>query len=250
MKRWWWKIYSAYEKWALQKADHIFFISEEDKAKAIAEFSLKAFKCSMVTYGVKESNFVIRNKEDIKEALGLGEKKILYFNGTLDYEPNVEAVLVLLNQIDPLLQKEQLNYKIVISGNHITKALEEKISKHKNVTYVGFVPDVTIYYRAADLFLNPVVNNSGIKTKVVEALAHNCSVVSTTSGASGIKKDICGDKLIIVSDNNWHEFVNAIILQLQKESIATPTAFFKEYAWENIAEKAAEKINSLIQTNA
>ena len=83
-----------------------------------------------------------------------------------------------------------------------------------------------------------------------DALAHGCTVISFASGAKGINKSVCGDKLIVVPDGDGKEMANKIILQLRKERTATPESFFNYYSWENITEKAALEIASFLTKNA
>jgi len=83
--------------------------------------------------------------------------------------------------------------------------------KEKNIIYAGFVDDINLYFKGADIFINPVIDGGGIKTKVVEALGYDLSVISTQSGAIGIPEEITGGKLLVLPDNDWTEFARKII---------------------------------------
>ncbi|MEO5984722.1 MAG: glycosyl transferase group 1, partial [Ferruginibacter sp.] len=74
-----------------------------------------------------------------------------------------------------------------------------------------------------------------IKTKLVEALACDVSCVSTRSGAFGVNDDITGNKLSIVSGNDWEEFVKKITETNTAEII--PPTFYYHFYWGNIADK-------------
>lgn len=65
----------------------------------------------------------------------------------------------------------------------------------------------------------------GIKTKMVEAIAYGTTVILTQSGATGIIKNICGEKLIIIPDNDWTAFSNAIISNADKKP-ETPEVYY------------------------
>src|SRR5687767_8429839 len=105
-----------------------------------------------------------------KHAIGENETIIL-FNGVLDYKPNLDALLVILEKINPfLLAHPSFKYKILICGKNLPDDLNElKAYKDKNILYAGFVNDIDAYFKGADLFLNPVQSGGGIKTKMVEA---------------------------------------------------------------------------------
>lgn len=240
----WWRFYHWYEGWIHRKAHHSFFISEEDKNFAIKNFKLDPSKCSVITYGIEDIK-PQQNKSQLKNKLELDEnKRIILFNGTLDYTPNFDAVVNLIEKIEPLLRQRIDNFQILITGNRARKNLIDKILAAKNVLYLGYVEDVNLYYQAADLFINPVSNDTGIKTKLVEAIANNCTTISTESGASGIKKELCGEKLVTVKDNDWNSFTEKIV-EYKNSNTFTPEAFYEFYSWKNIAEKAAKKLKEL-----
>jgi glycosyltransferase involved in cell wall biosynthesis len=246
MQKWWWKIYCHYEGWIHRKANYNFFISEEDKKEAIKKFRLNESKCSAITYGVKETCPFKNDKTQIKKSLGFSDNGIiLLFNGTMDYKPNYDAVLTIINKIEPILRQKLSNYQIIITGNRAPSDLIKKIQTNDRVHYLGYVKNVDIYYQCADLFLNPLINDSGVKTKVIEAIANNCTVISTESGATGIMKNLCSKKMITVQDNDWKLFAETVIEYINKPTDATPEAFYQYYNWRNITAKAANIIEEV-----
>lgn len=249
MGRRWWHGYKLYEKWIHQKADHNFFISEEDKEEAVKKFSLNALKCTVIPYGVENFIPIANAKETLKKNLGLTCDYIFYFNGTLDYEPNIEAVENLIYNVDPLLRRKGISYKILISGKRLPQQIQNTIKETTSLVYLDYVSDINALYQGADIFLNTVVNNSGIKTKSVEALANHCTVISTVSGAAGIPAALAETKMITVADNNWNEFVNKIVETIQQPAIETPSKFFQYFSWSAIGANAADKIKDVVKRN-
>jgi glycosyltransferase involved in cell wall biosynthesis len=247
MKKWWWKLFYLYEGWIHRKAQFNFFISEDDLKFGVKNFRLTPDKCSVVTYGVEKNSFP-ETKTFLRKQLGWNENKTyLLFNGTLDYLPNYEAVVNLIELIEPILRQKLHNYEIVITGNRAPKKLIEKMLGSQHITYTGYVDDVDQYYRASDIFINPISNNTGVKTKLIEAIANNCKAVSTKSGASGIRKDLCTRKLTVVNDGDWNGFVDNILESLNQREDLTCPEFYKYYSWDTISKKASEKILELVQ---
>jgi len=247
MHRWWWRLYTRYEKWIHQKADFNFFISDADKDYAIRYFHLDALKCATITYGVQPFEAKsLESKNAFLQSLGIANScAVLFFNGTLDYKPNYEAVYLLATEIAPRLRSKGQLFKILISGKRISKKLQSFIHHQPDLLYLDYVPDINLVYQASQLFVNPILNNTGVKTKVLEAIANQCTVVSTTSGAAGIFKDVCDTKLLTVPDQDWDAFVNTVVLALQQPFKPTPASFFNTYLWSNIAQKAAAEINKI-----
>ncbi|HMU46082.1 MAG TPA: glycosyltransferase family 4 protein [Chitinophagaceae bacterium] len=237
--KWWWRILRWYEKRCLKKADTVFFITSSDKNFAITNWGLKPENCIDVPFGVEisknpadkvEAQRTVKQKHNIPDT-----DKIILFNGLLRYKPNLDALIMILNKINPLLlQKETLKYKIIVCGKDLPAQLNElKEYQSKNIIYAGFVDDIEAYFKSADLFLNPVMSGGGIKTKMVEAIAFGSTVISTETGAEGIEKSVCGNKLTIVPDNDWEKFAE-IGIDALKSSDPTPSQFYEYYSWENI----------------
>ena len=249
MGRWWWGILWQYEKFVHRLANGSFFIHDDDRNYANKEFRLDPAKSFTITYGIESS---APPADDEKRAAALlirekyqidANKKILLFNGTLDYKPNRDALDIILTRINPLLlQYEQFQYTIIICGSRLPasyKDLNEFRDQH--IIYAGFVDDINIFFKGADVFLNPVIEGGGIKTKVVEALGYNLSLVSTCSGAVGIPEQITGDKMKVCADDDWNDFVYQVMSI--KNSTSIPQSFFQHFYWGNIAVRAGKAID-------
>jgi glycosyltransferase involved in cell wall biosynthesis len=246
--RWWWPILKVYEKWCFKKADHIFFITPEDRDFAINNWKIQKEKCIDLPFGVDinayprdiaEYTARIKAKHQIPS-----EDKIMFFNGLLDYKPNLDALKAILDEINPiLLTKAPFSYKILICGKRLPVEMNElKDYKDKNIIYAGFTEDIGSYYKASDIFLNPVQSGGGIKTKMVEAIAYGNTVVSTQTGAAGMDRTVCGDKLVVVKDNDWRNFAQQVIVNTGRSSV-TPQAYYEYYSWENILKRVLDRIN-------
>ncbi len=103
-----------------------------------------------------------------------------------------------------MIKNEGFKYKIVICGKGLPNEMNNlKSYANKNIIYAGFVDDITAYFKAADIMLNPVLSGGGVKTKMIEAIAFGATVVASKTGAAGIERSVCGNKLSIVDDNDW-----------------------------------------------
>ena len=239
----WWRILKWYETAVLRSADTVFCISDEDRQWMIDKMQVKAELCKLVPYGITAealpTDKALCKKQICAQHQIDPSKKILFFNGLLDYKPNTDAVKTIIEKINPLLLKTNLSYHILIAGKRLPESFNElKQWNNVNISYAGFVDDIDFYTKAADVLLNPVVSGGGVKTKMIEALGMNTTVVATTTGASGVKKELCGDKLVVVPDNNWPLFVEAVVAASTREN-HTPEAFYNMYSWKNITRRVA-----------
>jgi glycosyltransferase involved in cell wall biosynthesis len=243
MNKWWWKIMWAYEKWVHRNADINWFITEEDKTFAVQHFKLNDTTCDVITYGTKltrppEQQEKERCRKKLLDEYQLADNTMLcLFTGVMDYLPNTEAAEIIIKQLAPLMAISNTPITIFICGKKLPEILlKEKSITEKHVIYTGFVEDIDMYYKGADIFINPVLSGGGIKTKLIDALANNLTSISTKTGAFGVSNKVTGDKLTIIEDGDWQSFVTSI--KYAKVIINTPDFFYKSFNWGYIASKA------------
>jgi glycosyltransferase involved in cell wall biosynthesis len=241
--KWWWRILWQYEKLTHRHADYNFFIHDEDKNYAIQQFGLDEAKCITMTYGIEwdsipakdeieQSRKIIKSQYHIHE-----EEKILFFNGSFNHLPNAEGLKKITELINPTLQlRGYLKYKIIICGKDIPVDIADK--QYPNIIFAGFVDDVSLYFKAADIFLNPISEGGGIKTKLVEALGNNLNAVSTKNGAMGIDEGWCNGKLFVCDNDDWISFADLVIKASKYNADISPL-YFEHFFWGNITKKAA-----------
>jgi glycosyltransferase involved in cell wall biosynthesis len=238
--KWWWPILKRYERSFFQEADLVLFISDEDKAFAINQWKLEPAKCVDVPFGIDISSYPNDRKAArllVEEKYGIPPNtRIFLFNGLLNYRPNFEALKNILEKINPLLLSRHIQYRILVCGKGLPSSLRGLEDwKDKNVIYAGFVDDIATYFKAADVFLNPVLSGGGVKTKMVEAIAFGTTVVSTETGSVGIRREVCAEKLKIVKDSDWKCFADLIETSASEDQ-PTPAGYYRFYHWEGIIE--------------
>jgi glycosyltransferase involved in cell wall biosynthesis len=245
--KWWWWILKYYEKAVLQHADMIFCISEDDRNTFINILQVNKNKCAIIPFGINIETAPIDKeicKKTVSEQYGFDYKDpLLLFFGSMDYKPNIDALNIILNKINPRLVTTGIKYNILVAGKGLSDDLKRKIEcANHNVTYLGFIEDLDMLVKAADISLNPIESGGGVKTKVIESIGLNTDVVSTKIGATGIDPSICGQKLRIVEVNNWDVFSDEIIQKLSEKQTSTPGDFYKTYAWMNIEKKLSKLV--------
>ncbi len=239
-----WRFYLLYERCVHRNADHSFFITEEDKSWAIPHWQLDAKKCTVITYGTAITQALPENERVVYRQKLIAENnldpstQLFLFNGTLDYLPNTDALRIIITELLPLFQSMNFSFRIFICGNRLSEQWAEVLRSYPAIIYKGFVEDIDLYFNGADCFINPVTLGSGIKIKLVDALSHNLSCISTKSGAKGISKDIVGEKLVLVDDYDWPGFANAMLVQNEKQAKDIPPSFYQLFNWDAIIQKA------------
>jgi glycosyltransferase involved in cell wall biosynthesis len=242
--KWWWNILWRYERFTHRQADYNFFIHDQDRQFAIQAFGLKPERCITVTYGIEwseppapavmeEAGQKLRALHNIAPA-----EHILLFNGAFNYKPNLDALKFIIQTIDPLLRRQPgFRYRIIVCGRDIPADISGR--QYSNITILGFVDDINLYFRGADVFINPVTEGGGIKTKLVEALGHNLNAVSTENGAIGVNPALCNGKLLVSGNDDWDQFASNIVTAT-KIKADIPPEYFRHFYWGYSMEKLME----------
>jgi polysaccharide biosynthesis protein PslH len=123
------------------------------------------------------------------------QPETIIFTGAMSFPPNVTAVLHFYHDILPLIRREMPNVRFVIAGRDPAPSIAA-LARDPFVTVTGFVDDMRPWLARASLMVCPMVMGSGIKNKVLEALAMARPVVATTMGVEALEVT-SGNELMI-----------------------------------------------------
>lgn len=116
----------------------------------------------------------------------LAGRQVLFI-GSLWVPFNVDAVEWYLNNVHPLLSDVE-GYSLTIVGSTRgcgNPSLERLCERLSNVSLHFDPEDLTPYYEAAAVFVNPMMRGAGVKLKTIEASVRGLPIVSTAIGVEG-----------------------------------------------------------------
>jgi glycosyltransferase involved in cell wall biosynthesis len=119
-----------------------------------------------------------------RPAEGRSRTSSLVFVGNMTYRPNVEASQILIREILPPVKAEVPEVGAVIVGTQPPPALVALSGEDVQVT--GWVPDIRPYLERAACFVSPLMAGTGIRNKILEAMAMRVPVVATPLSCEGI----------------------------------------------------------------
>jgi sugar transferase (PEP-CTERM/EpsH1 system associated) len=131
----------------------------------------------------------------------------LVFVGTMNYYPNIDAVLYFIQDILPLVQKKYPQAIFEVVGRFPPRSLR-KLDRVGHVRVIGEVGDVRSYLTQADVSVAPMRIARGVQNKVLEAMALGVPVVTTSQAVKGIQA-VRGDEVLI--GDNPEEFASQIV---------------------------------------
>lgn len=112
------------------------------------------------------------------------EAATIVFSGAMSFGPNVVAAELLVRDILPLVRASVPEARVVLAGRDPTRAVQALAGPHVEVT--GSVPDLRPYLAGATLVACPMVSGSGVKNKVLEAMAMGRALVGTPLAVEGL----------------------------------------------------------------
>lgn len=116
-------------------------------------------------------------------AAGQAARPSLVFTGDMSYAPNRDAAYFLIDEILPRLDPAHAPHLYLV-GQRPCARLQNLAMP--NVTVTGFVDDLRPYLAGATAYVSPLRFGSGIKNKVLEAMAMGKVVIGTPVSFEGI----------------------------------------------------------------
>ncbi len=142
------------------------------------------------------------------------EPRSLVFTGVMNYAPNEDAAIYLIDEVLPLLKPQVPDLTVYIAGRDPTPALKERAARHPEVIITGFVDDMRDYLERATIFASPLRYASGMQNKLQEALAMEVPIVTTSVAAEGLRID--GHDAPLYIGDGAEEFARQVIALLQR----------------------------------
>jgi len=129
--------------------------------------------------------------------LKVNKKYDIGFVGNMGYRPNILATMFLAKSILPELKKDNKNIKVLIAGAR--PAWRVKKLQDKNIEVSGWLEDIRIAYSEIKVFVSPIFTGIGQQNKILEAMAMEIPVITTSTVNNAIGAE--DGKNILIADN-------------------------------------------------
>jgi glycosyltransferase involved in cell wall biosynthesis len=172
-----WRKLRRFERKMCRQSDRVVCVSEAD-AVAIQELD-PALQAHVIPNGV-DTDFYQREKV----APLVLPPHSLVFTGTMDFRPNVDAMLWFARDVLPLIKPRVPQVQVYIVGQRPHARLD-MLRADPAITITGAVDDTRPYIAAASVYIVPLRMGGGTRLKLLEALSLQAPIVSTTLGAEG-----------------------------------------------------------------
>lgn len=162
------------------KREEIEILKHTDTILTISDEDTKVFE-ALTTKNVRTFHYL---PSSTSGQVKTTKNKIQFF-GSMNWAPNLMAVDELKNDIFPMLQSRMSLVELHLAGSF----QPNKKSSHSSIINHGFVEDIDRFIKENGILVAPIRSGSGVKIKIIEALAKGIIVVTTKLGAIGIEAD-------------------------------------------------------------
>jgi sugar transferase (PEP-CTERM/EpsH1 system associated) len=192
-------VYSLIQTWKLRRferavcraVDRIVAVSTSD-ADAIRRLD-PALQVAVVTNGVDTQRY----RPGVVAPFEFGAPAIV-FSGTMDFRPNVDAVLWFVERVWPPVRAAVPSAQFWIVGQRPHARLDP-LRGRDDVRITGAVEDVRPYILGASAYAIPLRMGGGTRLKALEAMALGAPIVSTSLGIDGF--DVAHEREAVIADD-------------------------------------------------
>jgi sugar transferase (PEP-CTERM/EpsH1 system associated) len=225
-----WRRLRRYEAQVCRRADRVLAVSEADAAAL--QRLVPGLDVVVIPNGIDTRVY----RPEIPNAKTQIPKEKLVFTGTMDFRPNVDAVLWFAREVLPRIQKEVPEVSFVIVGQRPHRRLDV-LRDDPAVTLTGLVEDTRPYIADAAVYVVPLRMGGGTRFKLLEAMAMGRPVVSTRLGAEGFPVTHGRELLLADTPADFATAVTALVRSRERraELVRAGRAFVeRRYDWRAI----------------
>ncbi|MFK8044431.1 MAG: glycosyltransferase [Crocinitomicaceae bacterium] len=189
-----------YENRIFDYFNHHTIISEQDKqlVSHTANYSIH-----VVPNGIDES---FLNCE-----LNCETEYDLVFVGNLNYAPNIDSCLYIIDELLPALKLNHPEIQVLLAGTSPSQKILDRAENYKNITISGWVDDIRTCYLSSKICIAPLFIGTGLQNKLLESMALGIPCVTTDLANNALKAK--SDSEILLA-NSLEEFKLKIDLLL------------------------------------
>jgi glycosyltransferase involved in cell wall biosynthesis len=180
----------AYERKICRAVKHVIAVSEIDASRMKRMFGIETV--TSVPTGVDVEYFAPRGA-----APHLSD---IVFCGSMDWLPNVDAVVYFLSEVLPLIRDKLPGATFTIAGRSPDARVLKAVQGLTGLYVTGKVEDMRPYLWGAKISVVPIRIGGGTRLKIYECMAAGVPVVSTTVGAEGLRYEDGAD--IVLADDS------------------------------------------------
>jgi glycosyltransferase involved in cell wall biosynthesis len=164
-----------------------------------------------------------------------------------DNQPNREGLQFFLGEVLPLIVARKPDIQVAIAGK-ISSAVRVEPTLARNVTCLGYIPDLAELYLRSRLVICPLKSGAGTKFKLVEAMAYAMPIVTTIHSASALSL-VDGVNAFITDDPAVYADRVLHLVQVPELAARLSVQISKTYASQHASAAIYTKLDAIFEAN-
>lgn len=132
--------------------------------------------------------------------------------GTMSWPPNADSVIHFVRSIYPHIKARVPDARFTVVGSNPPPEVRALAEGDSSITVTGYVDDLIPYAREAAAFVVPLRIGSGMRVKILDAMALGLPVVTTPVGCEGICLQDGHDALVAAEPKHFADAVARLLL--------------------------------------
>ncbi len=223
-----------YENLMFDQFDHSVIISAQDR--------------DYIYHPLRERMVVIPNGVDTEhfQPQPQEQKYDLLFTGNMNYPPNIDSVLFLVQRVVPIVRRKRPGLSLLISGVDPSPSVKDLARTDPMISVTGWVKDIRSSYAQAQIFVAPMQIGTGLQNKLLEAMAMRIPCITSAMANNAVGAP-AGEAILI--GNTPEEYAEHILRLLDNKEERDRLAehgyrFVREhFDWD----RAAEALEAMIR---
>jgi glycosyltransferase involved in cell wall biosynthesis len=228
---------ARYEKRTLARFQRVIAVSQRDRDEMLKMDPHS--RITVVPTGVDTEQYRVAPSS-------AGDRAIVVFTGSMDWEPNIDAVEYFCREIWPTVLRDFPDARFQIVGRNPHARVQRL--KSASVEITGKVASINDYLAGATVVVVPLRIGGGTRLKIFEAMAMGKAVVSTSVGAEGL--DVTPGRDLLIADSPKSFAANILDLwhhpELRRACEQSAAALAARYDWSKISLAFAEVLQECI----
>lgn len=193
-----WPKLQQFELDACRSANVVLTVTEHDR-QVLEEHGVPAEKLSALPIGVDTGYFTPLPQQS-------DSMRVLTF-GTMSWPPNTDAVQWFLREMYPAIRDRVRDAEFSVIGANPPPSIRQLPERDRSISVTGYVSDIRQASAGSAVFVVPLRIGSGMRVKILDAMAMGLPVVSTSVGCEGISVHP-GEDILIADEPST--FVDAV----------------------------------------
>lgn len=194
-----------YEQSILNLVDGIAAITKKDEEQLLALGCKKSI--TTVPFGINLHGYQLKE---------MPQEKKLFHIGSMDWIPNQEAIKWFLNEVWSAIIAKEPTATFHLAGKNMPDEIIKLAASTKGVINEGEVENANDFISNNNIMIVPLFSGSGMRIKIIEAMAMGKLVIGTSVAFEGIA--VQHNKNGIIA-NTSNEFKEAILMCLQHPEV-------------------------------